>query len=72
MSLRRWVYAVTWHMFGIWIGKCMLIKLGFGKEEYGFKKNGVLLNWDMLNWGMDLLARNSMWCFSTLEVEWGF
>ena len=50
----------------------MLIKLGFGKEEYGFKKNGVLLNWDMLNWGMDLLARNSMWCFSTLEVEWGF
>ena len=39
MSLRWWVYAVTWHMFGIWIGKCMLIKLGFGKEEYGFKKN---------------------------------
>lgn len=39
MSLRRWVYAVTWDMFGIWIGKCMLIKLGFGKEEYGFKKN---------------------------------
>ena len=45
MSLCRWVYADTWHMFGIWIGKCMLIKLGFGKEEFGCKKNGVLLNW---------------------------